>query len=78
MPAITRPAANSTPEQLCFNSIPGFTVRADFAGGELFFDFGAVELDGVDHCIGLIDLLTLRRFPNHAMRAILLTPCGIC
>jgi len=25
----TRSSANSTPEQLCFNSIPGFTVRAD-------------------------------------------------
>ncbi|SDZ19126.1 hypothetical protein, partial [Nitrosomonas sp. Nm58] len=37
------------PEQLCFNSIPGFTVRADFAGGELSSDFGAVVLDAVDH-----------------------------
>ncbi|SDI05869.1 Transposase DDE domain group 1 [Nitrosomonas sp. Nm132] len=58
MPAIARPAANSVPEQLCFNSIPGFTVRADFAGGELSSGFGAVVLDTVDHRIGLIDRLT--------------------
>lgn len=58
MPATIRSSANSTPEQLCFNSIPGFTVRADFAGGELSSDFGAVVLDAVDHRIGLIDRLT--------------------
>lgn len=78
MPAITRPSANSTPEQLCFNSIPGFTVRADFAGGELSSDFGAVVLDAVDHRIGLIDRLTAAisdprdaRYITHPLRDLL-------
>ena len=44
MPACTRPAADFTPEQLRFHSIPGFTVRADFAGGELSSDLGAAVL----------------------------------
>jgi len=49
------PAAKSPPFQLRFPSIPGFTVRADFAGGELSSDLGAVVLGAVDRRIGLID-----------------------
>jgi hypothetical protein len=58
MPTCTRPAADSTPEQLRFPSIPGYTVRADFTGGDLSSDLGAVILGAVDHHIGLIDRLT--------------------
>lgn len=58
MPTSTRPAADFTPEQLRFNSIPGYTVRADFAGGELSSDLGALVLGAVDRRIGLIDRLT--------------------
>ena len=58
MSTTTRSSANSTPEQLCFNSIPSFTVHADFAGGVLSSDLGAVVLDAIDHRIGLIDRLT--------------------
>ena len=39
-------AINSTPEQLRFASIPGFTIRADFAGGGLFPDLGPLLLKG--------------------------------
>lgn len=44
---------NSTPEQLRFASIPGFSVRADFNGGGLSSDLGAILLQGVDRQIGL-------------------------
>jgi hypothetical protein len=78
MPTSTRPAADSTPEQLRFLSIPGFTVRADFAGGELSSDLGAVVLGAVDHRIGLIDHLTAAiidtrdtRYITHPMRDLL-------
>jgi hypothetical protein len=78
MSKTTHPSANSTPEQLCFNSIPGFTVCADFAGGELTSDFGAVVLDAVDHRIGLIDRLTAAisdprdaRYITHPLRDLL-------
>lgn len=55
MATSTFPAAKSPPFQLRFPSIPGFTVRADFAGGELSSDLGAVVLGAVDRRIGLID-----------------------
>lgn len=57
MPAITPGATLSTPQQLRFPSIPGFTVRADFTGGELSSDLGAVILGAVDRRIGLIGRL---------------------
>ena len=57
MPTSNRPAVDFTPEQLRFPSIPGFTVRADFTGGELSSDFGAVVLGAVDHRIGLLNRL---------------------
>jgi hypothetical protein len=49
---------NSTPEQLRFASIPGFTVRADFEGGGLSSDLGPLLLKGVDRQIGLTLRLT--------------------
>lgn len=53
MPTRTRAAVDFTPEQLRFPSIPGFTVRADFKGGELSSDLGAVG-----RRIGLLNRLT--------------------
>ena len=46
---------DSTPEQLRFASIPGCTIRADFAGGGLSSDLGPLLLTGVDHQIGLTE-----------------------
>ena len=43
----------STPEQLCFPPVAGHTVRADFQGGALSSDFGALLLRGIDRQIGL-------------------------
>ncbi len=58
MTPCTRPVANFTPEQLRFPPVVGFTVRADFAGGEISSDLGALLLAAVDRRIGLIDRLT--------------------
>src|SRR5215216_7658899 len=44
---------HSTPEQLRFPPIAGYTVRADFEGGALSSDFGALLLRGIDRQIGL-------------------------
>src|SRR5215217_5290051 len=44
---------HSTPEQLRFPPIAGYTVRADFEGGALSSDFGALLLRGIDCQIGL-------------------------
>jgi hypothetical protein len=49
---------HSTPEQLCFPPIAGHTVRADFEGGALSSDFGALLLRGIDRQIGLTERLT--------------------
>jgi Transposase DDE domain group 1 len=43
----------STPDQLCFPPVAGHTVRADFQGGALSSDFGALLLRGIDRQIGL-------------------------
>lgn len=43
----------SNPEQLCFPPIAGQTIRADFEGGALSSDFGALLLRGIDRQIGL-------------------------
>jgi len=72
MPTCTRPAADFTPEQLRFPAIPGYTVRADFTGGERSSDLGAAILGTVDRRIGMID-----RFANPysaARRWVLLQP----
>jgi len=41
MTAYIRPIADFTPEQLRFPPAAGYTVRADFAGGEISSDLGA-------------------------------------
>ena len=58
MTACTRPSANSTPEQLRFPLAAGFTVRADFTGGEISSDVCALLLSAVNGSILLIDRLT--------------------
>ena len=47
----------STPKQLCFPPVAGQTIRADFEGGALSSDFGALLLRGVDRQIGLTERL---------------------
>ncbi len=48
----------SSPTQLCFPPVGGQTVRADFEGGALSSDFGALLLRGIDRQIGLTKRLT--------------------
>src|SRR5256712_7780235 len=50
--------ADSTPKQRCFPPVAGQTIRADFEGGALSSDFGALLLRGVDRQIGLTERLT--------------------
>ena len=57
MPTCTRPSTDFTPEQLRFPPAAGYTIRADFAGGEISSDLGALVLAAVDRRIGLIDRL---------------------
>jgi hypothetical protein len=47
----------SSPTQLCFPPVGGQTVRADFEGGALSSDFGALLLRGIDRQIGLTERL---------------------
>ena len=47
----------STPEQLHFPPLSGYTVRANFDGGALSSDFGALLLRGIDRQIGLTERL---------------------
>lgn len=75
----TRPLANSTPVQLRFPPAAGFTVRADFTGGEVSSDLGALMLSAVDARIGLIDRLTKAiadcrdpRYITHSLRDLLM------
>lgn len=60
---------NSIPEQLRFPPVAGLTVRADFEGGALSSDFGAMLLHGVDRQIGLTPRLAAafndRRHPGY-------------
>lgn len=60
---------DSTPSQLRFPAIDGFTVRADFEGGAVSSDFGALLLRGVDQQTGLIERLAAaiedRRHPAY-------------
>ena len=78
MPNGTRLAAQSTPEQLRFPASAGFTVRAEFTGGDLSSNFGTVVLAALDGRIGLIDRLSSaiidKRHPSyitHSMRDLL-------
>ena len=48
---------NSTPSQLRFPASAGFTIRAEFDGGAMSSDFGALLLRGADLQTGLIDRL---------------------
>ena len=61
--------AYSTPEQLRFPPIAGYTVRADFEGGALSSDFGALLLRGIDRQIGLTERLAAavqdKRHPSY-------------
>lgn len=68
----------STPEQLRFPPIAGYTVRADFAGGALSSDFGALLLRGIDRQIGLTARLAAAvrdkrhlSYIDHSLRALL-------
>src|SRR5947199_3069044 len=42
-------------KQLCFPPLAGQTIRADFEGGALSSDFGALLLRGIDRQIGLTE-----------------------
>lgn len=61
--------SDSIPTQLRFPTIAGFTVRADFEGGAVSGDFGALLLQGVDRQTGLIARLASaiqdRRHPSY-------------
>jgi hypothetical protein len=61
--------SDSIPSQLRFPAIAGFTVRADFEGGAVSSDFGALLLQGVDRQTGLIARLASaiqdRRHPSY-------------
>lgn len=48
---------NSIPTQLRFPAAAGFTIRAEFDGGAMSSDFGAILLRGTDLQIGLIPRL---------------------
>jgi hypothetical protein len=68
----------SSPKQLCFPPIAGQTVRADFEGGALSSDFGALLLRGVDRQIGLTERLAAaihdkrhQSYIDHPLRALL-------
>jgi hypothetical protein len=50
--------SDSIPSQLRFPAVAGFSVRADFDGGAMSSDFGALLLRGADQQIGLISRLT--------------------
>jgi len=78
MPTCTRPVADFTPEQLRFPPVAGFTVRADFSGGEISSDLGALLLAAVDRRIGLIDRLTQAIADSPATPATSRTPCATC
>ena len=67
----------SSPKQLCFPPVTGYTVRADFAGGALSSDFGPLLLRGVDRQIGLTERLAAavrekrhRSYIAHPLRAL--------
>jgi Transposase DDE domain group 1 len=49
--------SDSIPSQLRFPAIAGFSVRANFDGGAMSSDFGALLLRGADQQIGLISRL---------------------
>ena len=64
--------SNSTSTQLRFAHSAGFSMRADFAGGELSSDLEPMLLRGIDRQIGLTARLTSaiadRRHPGYIQR----------
>jgi Transposase DDE domain group 1 len=58
-----------SPKQLCFPPIAGQTIRADFEGGALSSDFGALVLRGIDRQMGLTERLAAaihdKRHPSY-------------
>jgi hypothetical protein len=67
-----------SPTQLCFPPVGGQTVRADFEGGALSSDFGALLLRGIDRQMGLPQRLAAaiyaKRHPSyiaHPLQALL-------
>ena len=68
----------STPQQLRLPPLAGDTIRADFEGGALSSDFGALFLRGIDRQIGLTERLAAaihdKRHPSsidHPLRDLL-------
>jgi DDE family transposase len=68
----------STPQQLRFPPIAGYTIRADFEGGALSSDFGALLLRGIDRQIGLTEGLAAamqdkrhQSYIDHSLQALL-------
>jgi hypothetical protein len=49
--------SHCSPKQLCFPPRAGQTIRADFDGGALASDFGALLLRGMDRQMGLTERL---------------------
>ena len=67
-----------SPKQLCFPPIAGQTIRADFEGGALCSDFGALLLRGIDRQIGLTERFAAaihdkrhQSYIDHPLRALL-------
>lgn len=56
--------SNSIPSQLRFPAIAGFSVRAEFDGGAMSSDFGALLLRGADLQMGLIARLVGAIYDN--------------
>jgi len=68
----------STPQQLRFPPIAGYTIRADFEGGALSSDFGTLLLRGIDRQIGLTERLAAamqdkrhQSYIDHSLRDLL-------
>jgi Transposase DDE domain group 1 len=62
---------NSTPEQLRFASIPGCTIRADFAGGGLSSDLGRQLVKGVDRQISQTERVCAALNNTHTLHDII-------
>ncbi len=67
--------AYSTPHQLHFPPVAGFTVRGDCEGGALSFDFGPLLLRDINRQIGLTERLAAALRDKHHPASIA-TPCA--
>ena len=70
--------SDCSPKQLCFPPLAGQTIRADFDGGALSSDFGALLLRGIDRQIGLTERLAAairdkrhQSYIDHSLRDLL-------